>query len=264
MNQYNAIIIDDEDNVRQTLEILIKQVCPELKLCGSANSAESGRQLLAVHDIQLIFLDISMPKENGFEFLASIPREKYTIIFTTAYEEYALKAIKANAIDYLLKPIDPDELQDAVKKAVTYLNLHAQTGDMRKIYAESLENLLAQVRDSKQHIRKITVMEKFGFRILDIHTIRYLEADSNYTIIHVSGLEKIISSKTIGEFEKVLDPTMFFRIHKSTIINMNFLKGFSSFQGYYAIMDDNTNLQVSRRRFLEFRETIGLHSKTLD
>jgi two-component system LytT family response regulator len=264
MNRYNAIIIDDEDNVRQTLEILIKQVCPEIHLCGSANSAESGRRLLSSNDIQLIFLDISMPRENGFEFLGSIPRENYAIIFTTAYEEYALKAIKANAIDYLLKPIDPDELQEAVKKAVTYLKMRKQTVDVRKVYAESLENLLSQVGDSRQQIRKITIMEKFGFRILDVNTIRYLEADSNYTIIHVSGLEKIISSKTIGEFEKVLDPSTFFRVHKSTIINMNYLKGFSSLQGNYAIMDDNTSLQISRRRFLEFREIIGLHSKTLD
>lgn len=264
MTRYNAIIIDDEDNVRQTLEILINQVCPEIQLCGSANSADTGRRLLSQNLVQLIFLDISMPRENGFEFLASIPRENYAIIFTTAHEEYALKAIKANAIDYLLKPIDPKELQEAVKKAVSYLNLRLQTSNARKIYAESLENLLSNIKNTSQQIQKITIMEKFGFRIVEVNSIRYLEADSNYTIIHLSGLEKIVSSKTIGEFEKVLDSSVFFRVHKSTIINMNYLKGFSSFQGYFAIMDDNTNLPISRRRFLEFRDLIGFHSKSLD
>lgn len=264
MTKYSAIIIDDEVNVQQTLEILIRQNCPEIQIEGIANSAEEGRQLLKEFDIHLIFLDISMPHENGFDFIVSIPKEKYAIIFTTAHQEYALKAIKANAIDYLLKPINPDELKEAVAKATSYLNLRLQKNEAQKIYNESLENLMQQIQSGNNQIKKITVVEKFGFRIVDVSSIRYLEADSNYTILHLSGFEKIVSSKSLGEFEKILETDLFFRIHKSTIINLHFLKGFSSYQGYFAIMDDKTKMSISRRRFVEFKEAVDIHSKSFD
>lgn len=264
MNQYNAIIIDDEVNVRHTLELLIQQNCPEIRLCGSAGSAEAGRRLLINKEVQVIFLDISMPNENGFDFITTIPREKYAVIFTTAYEEYALKAIKASAIDYLLKPINPEELKDAVAKATFYLSLRTQKNDIQKIYNESMENLLNQIKLSGTPVSKITVIEKYGFRIVETDTIRYLEADGNYSVIHLSGLEKVVAAKTMADFEKILDMSVFFRIHKSCIINLRFLKGFSSFQGFYVFMDDDTKLPLSRRRFLEFREQIGLLSKSLD
>ncbi len=264
MTQFNAIIIDDELNVRQTLEILLRHFCPEIRICGSAESAAAGRQLLKAFDVHLIFLDISMPNENGFDFIASIPKEEYAIIFTTAHEEFALKAIKANAIDYLLKPINPTELKEAVDKATSYLNLRLQQNKIQDIYSESLENLIEQVKNKNSRVNKITVVEKFGFQIIEVDSIRYLEADSNYTVLHLSGLEKIISSKSLGEFEKVLDPDQFFRIHKSNIINLNFLKGFSSYQGYFAVLDDKTKLPISRRRFNEFRELIGTQSKSID
>ena len=263
MAQYNALIIDDELNVQQTLEILILQNCPQITILGKACSADEGRKLIKTFDIHLIFLDISMPGENGFDFLASINKEKFAIIFTTAHEEYALKAIKANAIDYLLKPINPLELIDAVEKATSYLDLRLKKDDIQKIYEKSLDNLMKQIQNRNQ-LKKITVVEKFGFRIVEVDLIRYLEADSNYTILHLSGLEKIVSSKSLGEFEKVLELNSFFRIHKSTIINLKYLKGFSSYQGYFAIMDDNSKLTISRRRFNKFRDVIETQSKSVD
>ena len=264
MRRYNAIIIDDEINLQKTLEILIHHNCPEIKLCGKANSAEAGRELLKNNQIDIIFLDITIPNENGFDFLASIPKENYSIIFTTAFEEYALKAIKANAIDYLLKPIDPMELRDAVTKAVSLLNLRNQKKEVQKIYSESLNNLTQQIQSGNPQITRITVVEKFGYRIVELDSVRFFEADSNYTIIHLSGLDKIVSTKSLGEYEKMLDSNLFFRIHKSTIVNLNYLKGFSSYQGYFAILDDNTKLPISRRRFTEFRDAVGLLSKSID
>jgi two-component system, LytTR family, response regulator len=263
MRKYNAIIIDDEPNVRQGLEVMVQQNCLEIQLCGVGASAEAGRRLLNEKDVQLIFLDISMPKENGFDFIASIPKENYAIIFTTAYQEYALKAIKASAIDYLLKPINPAELKEAVKKAISYLNLRLYKNEARKVYSESLNNLTQQIKNNNQ-FNKITVVEQFGFRIIEVKLIRYLEADSNYTILHLSGLEKIVSSKALGEFEKILDSPGFVRIHKSTIMNMNFLKSYSSYQGHFAVLDDNTKLSISRRRINEFREAVTLLSKSID
>ncbi|MCE4563756.1 response regulator transcription factor [Maribellus sp. CM-23] len=264
MTSYNAIIIDDEINVQQALQLLVGRYCPEITICGAAGSGSVGRELLKKHDVHLIFLDISMPGENGFEFLSTIPKENYAIIFTTAYEEYALRAIKANAIDYLLKPIDPMELKEAVAKATSHLDLRRQNMQVQQTYGESLENLAEQTSGGVEFPKKITVVEKFGFQIIEAEKIKYLEADANYCIIHISGLEKIVSSKSLGEFEKILDPDVFFRIHKSTIINMNYLKGFSSYQGAYAILDDNTKLAISRRRAIEFKEAVGHFSKSVD
>jgi len=264
MTNYNAIIVDDEVNVQEALKILLQRNCPEITICDTAGSAAGGRQLLEHYDIHLIFLDISMPGENGFDFLASIPKEKYAIIFTTAYEEYALRAIKTNAIDYLLKPIDQLELKEAVAKATSLLNLRRQNKEVQKTYGESLNNLEQQAQEGFSYSSKITVVEKFGFQIIEVKDIRYLEADSNYTIIHLSGLEKIISSKSLGEIEKILDPSVFIRIHKSTIININYLRGFSSFEGNFAILDDNTKLNISRRKYTEFKEAVSRFSKSID
>ncbi|NOR75930.1 MAG: response regulator [Draconibacterium sp.] len=264
MRRYNAIIIDDEINLQRTLEILIHQNCPELELRGKANSAEAGRELLRNNQVDLIFLDISMPKENGFDFIASIPKDNYSIIFTTAYEEYALKAIKANAIDYLLKPINPMELRDAVTKAVSILDLKREKEEVRKIYNESLNNLTQQIQSDNNQITKITVAGKLEYRIVELKTVRFFEADGNYTIIHISGLEKVVSSKTLGEYDNILDSSLFFRIHKSTIINLNFIKGFSTYQGYFAILDDDTKLPISRRRYIEFRDAVDTFSKSVD
>ena len=120
MEKFRAIIIDDERNVRDALDLMLRDYCPEIELIGSAASAEEGKEMILDHQVDFIFLDICMPGEDGFEFLAGIPKENYGIIFVTAYEEYAIQALRANAIDYLLKPVDPLELCQAVKKAIQY------------------------------------------------------------------------------------------------------------------------------------------------
>lgn len=264
MTKYNAIIVDDEVNVQEALKILLQRNCPNVNICGTAGSAGQGRELLRKWDVQLIFLDISMPGENGFDFLASIPKEDYAIIFTTAYEEYALRAIKTNAIDYLLKPIDPAELTEAVTKASSHLGLRQQNKEIQQTYGESLNNLTIQANGGFEYAPKITVIEKFGFQIVEVEKIRYIEADGSYCVIHLSGLEKIVSSKTVGEIEKVLNPSIFIRIHKSTLLNINYLRGFSSFDGNFAILDDNTHLAISRRKYTEFKDAVDKFSKLID
>jgi two-component system, LytTR family, response regulator len=264
MKKYNAIIIDDESNVRKGMALLVQQNCPEIELCGLCGSAEDGRRLLKEKDINLIFLDIAMPKESGFEFIASIAKENYAIIFTTAHEEFALKAIRASAIDYLLKPISHVELKEAVRRAISYLDLRNYKDEAKKVYHDSLENLSTLIKNGSSQIKRITVIEQFGFRILEVNLIRYLEADSNYTVFHLDGLEKVVSSKSLGEFEKVLDSPLFFRIHKSSIINLDYLKSYSNFQGHFVILSDGTKLAISRRRINEFREAVGQITKSGD
>ena len=264
MKQYQAIIIDDERNIREALTLLLGEYCPEIKICGSAMSAQEGRELLKTHEVDFIFLDISMPKEDGFAFLRSIPKENYGIIFITAYQEYALKALKANAIDYLLKPVNLLELREAVTKAIQYYELRQSRAEIRKIYHESLDNLHEQIQSEEKPISKITVSEQFGFRVVKVSDLMYLQADSNYTILHLSGLDKIVATRSLGEFEKILEQPSFFRIHKSSIINMNYLQGYSSYEGNFAELNDGTRLSISRRKLNDFREAVKHFSKSLE
>jgi len=264
MKRYKAIIIDDEKNIREALSIMLAEYCPEILVAGAAASAAEGRELLNREEVDFIFLDISMPKEDGFMFLKSIPKENYGIIFVTAFEEYALKALKASAIDYLLKPVNPLELREAVTKAVQYHELRKLKAEVRDIYHESLENLQQQVHSRSGNVEKITIAEQFGFRMVKVADLMYLQADSNYTILHLSGLNKIVSTRSLGEFENILDNPTFFRIHKSTIINLNYLKGYSSYEGNFAELTDGTRLSISRRKVLEFREAVKFFSKSID
>ncbi|MCX6287716.1 MAG: LytTR family DNA-binding domain-containing protein [Bacteroidetes bacterium] len=264
MKQYSAIIIDDERNIRDALRIMLDEQCPEIKLCGSAGSADEGRELLRLNEVDFIFLDISMPKEDGFAFLRSIPRDNYGVIFVTAYEEYALRALKANAIDYLLKPVNTLELREAVTKAIEYHELRRNKEEARKIYHDSLDNLNDHIQSADKQIDKITIAEQFGFRMVNVSDIMYLQADSNYTILHLSGLSKIVATRSLGEFENILNDPPFFRIHKSTIINMNYLQSYSSYEGNFAELNDGTRLSISRRKLNEFREAVKYFSKSLD
>jgi two-component system, LytTR family, response regulator len=264
MKYYSAIIVDDERNIREALELMLKQYCPDIELVGTAASASEGRELLKTHQVDFIFLDISMPKEDGFAFLATIPKENYGIIFVTAYQEYALRALKASAIDYLLKPVNPIELRDAVSKAIQYHEFRQNKEEEKKVYQESLDILHENIHSENKPITKITVAEQFGFRVVNVAEIMYLEADSNYTIIHLSGLNKIVATRTMGDFEKILESPDFFRIHKSIIININYLKAYSSYQGNFVELSDGTSLSISRRRLNEFREAIKHFSKSID
>lgn len=262
--KYRAIIIDNEKNLRDALVLLLTTNCPEIALCGTAASASEGRELLKTTDVDFIFLDISMPEEDGFSFLRSIPKENYGIIFVTSYEEYALKAIKASAIDYLLKPVNPIELREAVQKAIHYFELRKNRPGAGKVYQESLENLNHHYHSGDKLIQKITIPEQFGFKVVNVQEVMYLTAESNYTTLVFDDGKKIVATRSLGEFEKILNDPVFYRIHKSTIINLNFLSGYSSYEGNYAEMADGELLSVSRRKMNDFREVLRRFAKNFD
>jgi two-component system LytT family response regulator len=264
MKKYRAILVDDEKNMREVLELLLSQYCKQVEIVALASSAAEARELLKKHEVDFIFLDISMPKEDGFTFLTTIPKENYCVIFVTAYEDYALRALKANAIDYLLKPITQIDLMDAVSKAIQHYELRQSRQQEKNNYKDSLINLAENISLGSKNMTKITVSEQFGFQIVNTADIMYLEADSNYTILHLSGLKKIIATRTLGDFEKILEQPEFFRIHKSILINFNFLKGYSSYQGNFVTLTDGSSLSISRRRLNDFREAVKLFTKSLD
>ena len=264
MRKYNVIIIEDEKNIREALSFMIKRNCPQLSIVGSVSSASEGRGILSRRQVDFIFLDIAMPKEDGFGFLDSIQSEKYGLIFTTAYQEYALRALKANAIDYLLKPIEPNELLEAVEKAIAIHELRKRDIENNKVYLDSIKNFRDQVSGQEDSIKKITVADQFGFRIIDISNLMYLIADSNYTHLYISGGQKLTATRNLGEFEKMINSPRFFRIHKSTLVNVDHVLGYSSYEGSYAEMKDGTHWIISRRKTLDFRAWIKKFTASIE
>lgn len=247
----NAIIVDDEEFARSSLYFLLQENCENVHVAGIAKSVSEARNLLNQHAIDLIFLDIAMPSENGFELIPQAQNANATVIFTTAYDQYALKAIKANALDYLLKPIDIDELKEAVHKAAKYIKLNKAENNRN----ESLKNLANDLND-RTSIKKITLPSGQGYRLVDIDDIIHIEADSNYSVFHLSNLEKIAVSKILKDYEEILPESRFVRIHKSSIVNLKFVKEYNNKNGLQVVLNNGEAITVSRRRASDFFDKI--------
>lgn len=264
MRVFSAIVIEDEINIRDALTEMINQCCPQVRVHGSVGSAEEGRRLLKKKAIDFIFLDIAMPDEDGFAFLDSIAKENYCVIFTTAYHEYALRALKVNAIDYLLKPINPSELREAVTKAISNYNLRNHNAFSKLIYRNSFAGSMSTHYSTFLEISHITISEQFGYRMINLGEVMYLEADSNYTVFHLSNEKNVTATKNLGEFEKIIEHPFFFRIHKSYMINVNFIAGYSSFEGNTVELRNGILLNISRRKFNDFRLWVKQFSAMID
>ncbi len=251
----NAIIVDDEEFARSSLYFLIQENCENVNIVGIAKSVSEARNLLNQQAIDLIFLDIAMPKENGFELIPAAQAANASVIFTTAYDQYAIKAIKANALDYLLKPIDIDELKLAVDKAKKFINLN-KTENNRN---ESLKNLANDLTE-RTSIKKITLPSGQGYRVVDIEDIIHIEADSNYSVFNLSNLEKIAVSKVLKDYEEILPENTFVRIHKSSIVNLKYVKEFTTKNGLQVVLNNGELITVSRRRASDFFDKIKAYT----
>ena len=247
----STIIIDDEQNARENLKLILNDFCPDINVVGEAGSAEEARGLIAKLTPNLLFLDINMPNEDGFELLNSIEHKNFSVIFITAHNQFALKALKAGAIDYLEKPIDIEDLQAAVAKV--------SEGDLEgssNVDFGMIKQLLNEYKaESKSDT--IAVPTLSGYEIIKSEDIIHLEADESYTRIFLVDGKKCVSSMTIARYEKVLDPSTFFRVHKSHIINTrHHLKEFNRHEGNVAIMDTGEAIPVARRKLSGFINAI--------
>lgn len=251
----NAIIVDDEEFARSSLYFLIQENCENVNIVGIAKSVSEARNLLNQQAIDLIFLDIAMPKENGFELIPAAQAANASVIFTTAYDQYAIKAIKANALDYLLKPIDIDELKLAVDKAKKFINLNKTENNSN----ESLKNLANDLTE-RTSIKKITLPSGQGYRVVDIEDIIHIEADSNYSVFNLSNLEKIAVSKVLKDYEEILPENTFVRIHKSSIVNLKYVKEFTTKNGLQVVLNNGELITVSRRRASDFFDKIKAYT----
>jgi len=246
--EISAIIIDDEQNARSNLRMLLEDYCPEVTVVAEAKSAAEAREMIATHHPQLLFLDINMPNEDGFELLESLPEKDFSVIFITAHNQFALKALKSGAIDYIEKPIDIDELIEAVSKIKIETSKTTEIPDIKQLVD------FFQLESTQGTIAVPTLS---GYEIIKTSDIVRLEADESYTKIFLADGKKCISSMTIARYEKVLNKNVFFRVHKSHIINTKYhLKEFNRQDGNIAIMDNGTAIPISRRKLTEFINAI--------
>ena len=243
-----AVIVDDEEYGRENLRTLLTKYCPEVQVIAEAGSVEEGVQVLKDPKVQpdVAFLDINLRDGLVFQLLNKLDDRQFEVIFVTAYEKFAVKAFKYSAIDYVLKPIDPDALQEAVAQIRPgRLNRIAQRLDV-------LQDALAQ----PQAFDKLTVSAADGIYFLHLKEILRFEADNNYTHIYLQNGKRLIASKTIKYYEDLLENLHFFRVHKRHIINLHGIHKFVKMDGGYLVMDDGSKVEVSRRRRAEFLDRI--------
>jgi two-component system, LytTR family, response regulator len=241
-----AIIIEDEKDSRAILAALLTKYCEGIDVVGEAENVREGVKLINLLSPDLVFLDIEMPFENGFQLFKYFEEVNFDVIFTTAYDEYALKAFRFAALDYLLKPINLEELREAIKRVnkeenqVDYNNVRIQT------LAYNLDH----------NFQKIALPILNGLVFVDIDDIFYLEADNNYTTVHTTGGKHLVS-RTLREYETILGEVGFFRINRSHLINMKFLKSYIKSTPPSVELTNGTKLKLSSSRKKDFLGFIG-------
>ena len=249
-----SLIVDDEIHARENLKYLLQNYCPEIEVVAMAGDRDSARGYVDTLIPQVIFLDICMPSgTEGFDFLDSLPEKKFQVVFVTAFKDYAIRALNANAIHYLQKPVDVDDLRTAVKKLVSTNQLFTENHEQLLNYIKSLENLSRSMLPATG-VSRITINHAKGFKIVDPNDFMYLEGEGNYTsILFVDG-SKYVDTKSIGIYEDILDQRHFFRIHKSHIVNVLYVKEFLNEGGHFVVMKNNVKLAISRLRVPQFLE----------
>jgi two-component system LytT family response regulator len=247
-----AIIIDDEPLAIESLEIILKKKCRDnVQVIATSNSPQLGRSLIEEYHPDLVFLDIEMPGMSGIDLVRSFTSPTFRVVFVTAFGAYAIEALRLSAIDYLLKPVEAGEIVRVVAKIKTEIR---KNENLLGSHLQNLEKLLSQSAVSSESRIGIAMAEKIVF--VNIPDILYCEASGVYTNIYLSDGKKIIASKPLGDFESQLSPHKFFRIHHSTLINLNHIKEFQRFNGGYVVMQNDVKLEVSHRKRKDFLEAI--------
>jgi two-component system, LytTR family, response regulator len=235
-----AILVDDELHGLETLSILLNDYCPEVEVVEKCASAKKALDAIDRLNPDLVFLDIEMPVMNGFELLEQLDQIPFSVVFTTSYDQYAIKAIRFSALDYLLKPVDPKELIGAVHKVKKQKTPPTN---------EQLQMLMGQLQHKESRFTKIAVPTSEGFELIPADEIIRCEADDNYTHLFLKSKARVIASRTLKEMEEQLSEFVnFLRVHHSYIVNLNEVVKYVRGDGGYLIMTDGTTVNVSRSR----------------
>jgi two-component system LytT family response regulator len=243
MQTYKAVVVDDEENSRKNTIHMLQQYCPEIEVVGEASNGAEGKKVILEKKPDVVFLDINMPGMNGFEMLEGIYERDFCVIFVTAYSEHGIHAVKAGALDYLMKPLILSELQGAVKKVIDYYNKNPRKSETGN--------------DESKNV--IIINHNKGFTLLEFKDIISVEANDNYSIFHLTENKKILASKTLKEFENILPKNLFFRVHRSALINIIHVKEYIHSEGA-VIMSNSQHISVSKNKINEFNEYIKSRS----
>jgi len=236
-----AVLIDDERDSLESLQSDIQAYCPEIEVIATFSDPEAGLSYLQSTPPNLLFLDIEMPRLNGFDLLSQFDEISFDVIFVTAYDEYAIKAFNFNATDYLLKPVMKSKLIDATQKVKERQHNQLDTQD----FAALMNNIKIQYQ---HNLETIALPTSEGFEFVKINTIAYAKSESNYTWIHLTDGSKYLLSKTLKQIESVITFPQFFRSHNSWFVNLNHVKKYVRGQGGYLVMTDGTNVPVARSK----------------
>ncbi|MBK6626458.1 MAG: response regulator transcription factor [Flavobacteriales bacterium] len=245
----NAILIDDEANAREKLGFMLEQYCAaSVKLVAQARNVEEGLAAIAAHRPQLVFLDVEMPGESGFDLLRRVGRPEFEVVFTTAHDHYAIKAIKFAAVDYLLKPIDVDQLREAIARVVEKRAGASQ--DCR------IEQLVESTRQGAQ-VSSVSVPSQDGFVRVKLTDIIWCGAERYFTIFHLTGGKELVATRSLGDFEELLDGSGFVRIHHGHLVSLEHIARYIKGEGGQVVMSDGRTLDVSRRKKEELMKRLG-------
>ncbi len=238
-----AIIVDDEQNCVEMLEWLLKTYCPMVNIVAMCNSGEQGIEAIHKHRPDLVFLDIEMPKMNGFAMLEKFDELFFDVVFTTAYNKFAIKAFRYSALNYLLKPVDPEDLQMTVKKL---------EDKKTAVGKDQLNLLLENMKNLANPVQRIALSTGDGLIFVNTADIMYCQAESNYTNVVLTNKNKILVAKTLKDIDETLSGKDFFRVHNSFLININQIKKFVRGDGGYIVMNDDTQITIARSKREEF------------
>lgn len=235
-----AILVDDEQHGLETLAIHLADYCLNVQVLAKCSSAKKALEAIAQHTPDLVFLDIEMPVMNGFELLEQFDKIPFSVIFTTSYDQYAIKAIRFSALDYLLKPIDPKELIAAVNKVEQQKHQPSN---------EQLKMLMEQLQHKEGRFAKIAIPTIEGFELIPADEVVRCEADDNYTHLYLKNKTKVIASRSLKEIEEQLrDFPSFIRVHHSYMVNLNEVTKYVRGEGGYLVLTDGSTVNVSRSR----------------
>ena len=240
-----CILVDDESNSLEMMEWLLKTYCPQVKIEAMCQGAAEGIEAIEQFRPDLVFLDIEMPHMNGFDMLEKIGRINFDVVFCTAYDQFAIKAFKYSALNYLLKPVDPDDLQQTIRRIEEKKTVPGK---------EQIDLLLQNLKQAaKPALQRIALTTNDGLLFVSTADIMYCEAESNYTSVVLAG-RKVLVSKTLKEIDDALEGQEFYRIHNSFLVNLNHIQKYVRGDGGYVVMNDGKAVSISRSKRQEFME----------
>ncbi|MDX2283571.1 MAG: LytTR family DNA-binding domain-containing protein [Bacteroidia bacterium] len=237
-----AVLIDDEPDSIAVLSFLLAAHCPEVEVVAACGDGQAGLEAIRQLQPDLVFLDIEMPRMNAFQLLDHFPDLPFRLIFVTAYDQFAVKAFRYAALDYLLKPVNPEELKEAVAKAV----------QLPQMDPRQLEILRGQLEPGKQQPLRLLLPLRQGYSVVNPDDILYCESEGSYTRLYLANAEVCLVTRILGDVSKTLEGSHFFRTHKSWLVNLNHVQRFFKTEGAYVVMRDGRQIPLARNRRDDF------------